>query len=170
MANESVTPLGTQSNTPKSTRSVLSAHSLEGDRVRNPAGEDLGKVEELMLDLDSGRIAYVVVSFGGFLGIGDKLFAIPWDAFTIDVGEQEFILDVDRQTLENAPGFDKNNRPDMADSAWASKVHTHYGQKPSWERDFTSAGDYVGDDKLDNTGLEAGIVSGKHPGSAGRVI
>src|SRR5690348_29699 len=65
-------------------RRVLSAATLTGDRVRNPAGEDLGKVEEIMIDVASGRVAYVVVSFGGFLGIGDKLFAVPWRALSLN--------------------------------------------------------------------------------------
>src|SRR4051812_41628357 len=63
---------------------VLSAATMIGDRVRNPAGEDLGKVEEIMIDVPSGRVAYAVVSFGGFLGIGDKLFAVPWRALTLN--------------------------------------------------------------------------------------
>ena len=131
------------------TRRVFSANTLEGDRVRNPAGDDLGKIEEIMIDLDTGQIAYVVVSFGGFIGIGDKLFAVPWSAFAIDTREHEFILDVDRSALEKAPGFDKNNWPDMADDDFAMAIYTHYGQKPSWIKDFTPAGDYEGDDRID---------------------
>ncbi len=65
---------------------VLSASTLTGDRVRNAAGEDLGKVEEIMLDVPGGRIAYAVLSFGGMLGIGDKLFAVPWSALRLDTG------------------------------------------------------------------------------------
>ena len=79
-----------------------------------------------MIDLPSGRIAYAVVSFGGFLGIGDKLFAVPWQALTLNTAEHEFILDVDRDTLERAPGFDKEHWPDMADPEWVSHVHAHY--------------------------------------------
>ncbi len=146
------------------TRRVLSANTLTGDRVRNPQGEDLGKVEEIMIDLDSGRVAYVVVSFGGFLGIGDKLFAVPWEAFAIDTGEHEFVLDVDKQTLESAPGFDKNNWPDMADTSWAANIHTHYGQKPYWDRDITPSGDYTGDDRIDKPDRERTYVAGRESG------
>jgi sporulation protein YlmC with PRC-barrel domain len=120
-------------------RRVLSAGTLAGDRVRNRAGEDLGKIEEIMLDLESGRVAYAVLSFGGFLGIGDKLFAVPWEALQLNADEHEFLLDVDKQTLENAPGFDKDNWPDMADTSWGAQVHAHYGREPYWNRD---AGDY----------------------------
>jgi sporulation protein YlmC with PRC-barrel domain len=135
-------------------RRVLSAGTLAGDRVRNAAGEDLGKVEEIMIDLASGRVAYVVVSFGGFLGIGDKLFAVPWRALRVDEGEHQFILDVDRKTLENAPGFDKDNWPDMADPSFGAAIHEHYGRTPYWEHDVTDAGDYVGDERQTNRSME----------------
>ena len=71
---------------------VLSASALKGDKVVNRQGEDLGKIEELMIDLDRGRIAYAVLSFGGFLGMGDKLFAIPWQAFGVDTAEKRLVL------------------------------------------------------------------------------
>lgn len=115
-------------------RGVMSAGTLTGDRVRNLEGESLGKIEEIMIDLDSGAIAYAVLSFGGFLGIGDKLFAIPWGALTLDEANHEFILNANKATLENAPGFDKDNWPDMADPAWGSTIHSHYGQEPYWDR------------------------------------
>jgi sporulation protein YlmC with PRC-barrel domain len=96
-------------------RRVLPATALTGDRVRNAAGEELGTIEEIVLDPESGRIAYAVLSFGGFLGIGDKLFAVPWTALRIDRGEHEFRLDADRGTLEKAPGFNRDNWPETAD-------------------------------------------------------
>lgn len=119
----------------KKYRRVMSAGSLSGDRVRNSAGEDLGKVEEIMLDVPTGRVAYAVLSFGGFLGMGNKLFALPWDALTLNERDHEFILNVDKQTLENAPGFDKDNWPDMADPSWGSQIHNYYGSKPYWDSD-----------------------------------
>jgi sporulation protein YlmC with PRC-barrel domain len=111
---------------------VLSASTLTGNKVRNPSGDDLGKVQEIMLDTEFNRIAYVVVSFGGFLGLGDKLFAIPWEAMALDTDEHAFILDVDREQLEAAPGFDKDNWPLFADRTWGSNVYTHYGAEPYW--------------------------------------
>jgi sporulation protein YlmC with PRC-barrel domain len=95
-------------------RHVMSASTLIGDKVVNEAGEDLGKVEEIMLHVPSGRIAYAVLSFGGFLGMGDKLFAIPWEALKLNEESKCFVLGVDKERLKNAPGFDKNNWPDMA--------------------------------------------------------
>ena len=135
-------------------RRVLSASTLTGDRVRNSAGEDLGKVEQIMIDIPSGRVAYAVVSFGGFLGIGDKLFAVPWNALRIDEGEHEYDLNLDRKTLENAPGFNKDSWPDMADPTFGVAIHQHYGSTPYWEHDVTDAGDYVGDERQTNRSME----------------
>jgi len=88
-------------------QSVLAADTLTGDRVVNRKKEDLGTIEHLMIDVENGRVAYAVLSFGGFLGMGDKLFAIPWSALTVDTAEKQLILDVDKKLLERAPGFDK---------------------------------------------------------------
>ena len=114
---------------------VMSASSLTGDRVYNRAGDDLGKLTDIMIDMSSGRIAYGVLSFGGFLGMGDKLFAVPWRRLGVDEESKHFILDVAKETLERAPGFDKDNWPDMADPSWSAQIHSHYGVDPNWEPD-----------------------------------
>lgn len=121
----------------QTTNVVLTASSITGDKVRNTSGEDLGKIEEVMVDVDSGRIAYAVLSFGGFLGMGEKLFAIPWDALSVDFNEHEFILDVDKKHLENAPGFDKDQWPRMADRTWGQGIYDYYGFRPHWEQEAT---------------------------------
>jgi len=133
---------------------VLAASTITGDRVRSSAGENLGKIEDVMLDIPSGRIAYAVLSYGGFMGIGDKLFAVPWSALSIDTGEHEFVLDVDKKVLESAPGFDKDNWPDMAQPDFASSVHKFYNKTPYWEKDFTDSGDYMGDNVQKNRDIE----------------
>src|SRR6476646_3483702 len=115
------------------TRRTLSASTLVGDGVRNSAGDSLGKIEHLMIDLQTGRIAYAVLSFGGFLGMGDKLFAIAWSALALDTVEKRFILNVDKELLKRAPGFDKDHWPNMADHGWGAKVFTYYGVKPYWD-------------------------------------
>jgi sporulation protein YlmC with PRC-barrel domain len=114
-------------------RSVLSASTLEGDRVRNASGEDLGKIDEIMIDIPTGRIAYAVLSFGGFLGMGDRLFAIPWSVLKVDEDEKCLVLNVDKSLLEKAPGFDKNNWPDMSDTTWGAEVFSYYHAQPYWE-------------------------------------
>src|SRR5262245_56678300 len=112
---------------------VLSSSSISSDRVRNAAGDNLGKIEDLMIDVNSGRIAYAVLSFGGFLKMGNKLFAVPWEALTLDPVNKQFILNVSKSVLENATGFDKDNWPDMADPKFGANVYRHYGYKPYWE-------------------------------------
>ncbi len=114
------------------TPKVLSASTIAGDTVRNAADENLGEIKDLMIDLSSGRIAYAVLSFGGFLGIGDKLFAVPFKALTCDSDNKCFRLEVSQEQLERAHGFDKNNWPDMADQTWQQEVHTVYGVDPYW--------------------------------------
>jgi sporulation protein YlmC with PRC-barrel domain len=114
-------------------RHVMSASTLTRDSVVNAKGEDLGNIEDIMIHMDSGRIAYAVLSFGGILGIGDKLFAVPWEALTLDEDQKQFILNVDKQFLENAPGFDKDSWPDMADPQFKSSVYKFYGyDEPTW--------------------------------------
>ena len=115
------------------TRTIMAADTLTGDKVVNVQKEDLGKIEHLMIDLESGRIAYAVLSFGGFLGMGDKLFATPWSALSVDTVEHRFILNVDKALLKEAPGFDKEHWPNMADRSWGAKVCTYYGARPYWD-------------------------------------
>jgi sporulation protein YlmC with PRC-barrel domain len=114
-------------------RNVLAASTLTGNSVRNSAGDDLGEIDEIMIHLPSGRVAYAVLSFGGILGIGSKLFAVPWSALQVDEDKKCFVLDVDKKTLESAPGFDKDNWPDMTDTTWGTEVYAYYGIIPYWE-------------------------------------
>lgn len=118
------------------TQPVLSAGTLTGDTVKNLQGEKLGTIKDLMIDTGSGRIAYAVLDFGGFLGIGGKLFAVPWSSFQVATAEKCLKLDTDKKMLEAAEGFDPDNWPDMADRTWGQKVHTHYGATPYWEHQF----------------------------------
>jgi sporulation protein YlmC with PRC-barrel domain len=113
-------------------RQLLPASTIEGTAVQNAAGEDLGEINEIMIDLDQGRIAYAVLSFGGFLGLGNKLFAIPWEALKTGPAGDVFILNVPREKLEHAPGFDQDQWPDWADPSWGETIHTYYGYKPYW--------------------------------------
>lgn len=116
------------------TPTVLSADTMIGDDVVNAAGEDLGNLEEIMLDVESGRISYAVLSFGGFLGLGDKLFAIPWSALTLDTEQERFVLNVSRERLENAPGFDQDDWPDFTNREWGATIYAYYDVEPYWTR------------------------------------
>ena len=112
---------------------VLPVSTLMGFRVINPAGDDLGKIEDVAIDMAAGRIAYAVLSFGGFLGFGSKHFALPWEALRLSSAEEAFILHVDRTVLEKAPGFDKDQWPEMADRQWGAGIYSHFGYRPYWE-------------------------------------
>jgi sporulation protein YlmC with PRC-barrel domain len=112
---------------------VLSADTLKNEKVVNAAGENLGNIQDYMLDLDSGRIAYCVLSFGGFLGMGDKLFAIPWQAMKLDTANHCFILDVSKERLKSAPGFDKDHWPGTADREFQTRVYSYYNVPSYWE-------------------------------------
>ncbi len=145
-------------NTEGDYRRVLTADTLEGTRVVNGAREDLGKVQDIMIDLEEGRVAYVVLSFGGFLGMGDKLFAVPWDRVRVDQDEKELIFDIDRETLERAPGFDRDNWPDFADPTLGREIYNYYGSQPYWDTDTTTL---TGTDPTSVTGGTTGSgVSG----------
>jgi sporulation protein YlmC with PRC-barrel domain len=106
---------------------LMGADTLLGNDVYNPQGDDLGDIREFMIDMASGQVAYAVLSFGGLLGMGDKLFAVPWSALTLDRQNQRFTLDVAKERLRDAPGFDKKHWPAMADPAWARSLHAFYG-------------------------------------------
>jgi sporulation protein YlmC with PRC-barrel domain len=112
---------------------VMGADTLIGDDVRNAQGESLGDLKEVMIDMGSGRVAYAVVAMGGFLGMGEKLFAVPWKALKLDTENKCLILDQPKEKLEKAPGFDPNNWPKMADQRWATTLHEYYGTRPYWE-------------------------------------
>ena len=101
---------------------VLSAGILIGDKVTNSKGQDLGKVEAIMLDLESGRVSYVVLSFGRVNWMpNNKLFAVPWQVLTISFHDKKFILNVSEETLKSAPGFDRDKWPDVPDFGWLAR-------------------------------------------------
>lgn len=107
---------------------VLSADTITGDEVCNLQDEELGTIQDLMLDVNDGTIRYAVLASGGFLGLGDRLFAVPWKALKLDKENERFLLDVDLERLKNAPGFDKDNWPNMADPTWNSTVDSYYAR------------------------------------------
>jgi len=106
---------------------LMGADTLLGNDVNNRDGESLGDIKEFMIDMASGKIAYAVLSFGGLLGMGDKLFAVPWAALKLDTANKRFTLAVPKDVLKDAPGFDKKRWPSMSDKTWARGVHTFYG-------------------------------------------
>jgi sporulation protein YlmC with PRC-barrel domain len=113
--------------------SVISANGVRGRLVRNQEGEGLGTIQDIAIDLETARVAYVVVSVGGFLGIGDHAIAVPLEAFDLDVDTLELILDADRTSLENAPELQGPDMEGISDRAWLETVYAHFGQTPYWQ-------------------------------------
>lgn len=112
---------------------AIAADDLENAKLRSPDGKDLGSISELIIDPGTGRVAYAVVELGGFLGIGEADFAVPWALF--NPSGDGYVLNVPKDKLTNAPRFDDKNRPNMNDRQWAMAVHTYYGVAPYWMRD-----------------------------------
>jgi sporulation protein YlmC with PRC-barrel domain len=126
--------------------SVARANDLIGLAVWNSNNEKLGKIHDIVLDPSSGKIRYAVLSFGGFLGMGDKLFAVPWNDLTFHIKgttrsgmlkEDYAILPVTKEALKDAPGFDKNSWPDFADSQFVLNVEKFYSTQRSASRATT---------------------------------
>jgi hypothetical protein len=129
---------------PGSSRTVASssAHRLiAGDRVAgtsvyDPRGIKLGTVEDVMIDKTTGRIAYAILSFGGFLGIGGRHHPLPWDALRYDPALSGYVVNLTREQLEKAPTYGDKTPPPWEDEAWGRRVHDYYGAEPYW-RDRT---------------------------------
>lgn len=116
----------------KTTNCLMSADSLTGNDVKNYANEDLGDIKDFMIDCQSGKVAYAVLGFGGVFGIGEKLFAVPMSALILDTEEKCFRLNRAKEDLKNAPGFDSDNWPNMADRGWGEGIHNYYDSSPYW--------------------------------------
>lgn len=115
---------------------IMAADTLSGEKVVNQAGDSLGEITHIMLDVTQGTIAYAVLSFGGVFGLGDRLFAVPWHSLALDVDNKWFVLNVEKERLRDAPGFDKKHWPAMADPAWAREVNAYYGPPAASRRPF----------------------------------
>ncbi len=113
-------------------RWVVSSVEVVGDEVHGANGESLGRIEDVLLDVERGRVAYVVLSPVGAIG---KLFAVPWEAMSIDVsrGGDGWRLDVDRARFAAAPGFARGEWPNFADPQFAAGVYSYYGIPPCRE-------------------------------------
>lgn len=139
---------------------VWLASALLGDRVRNSAGENLGKIEEVVIDPVTGNIRYAVLSFGGFLGLRDKLFAIPWSSLNVSLARDYVLLDIDKEKLERAPGFDRDHWPDMADPAWETRIHDYYKSSANGNNPVRERTVYVERPVIHQPKREMGVLAG----------
>ncbi|RJG20983.1 PRC-barrel domain-containing protein [Massilia cavernae] len=106
---------------------LMGAETLIGNHVHNLKNEHLGEIKEIMLDMRTGKVAYAVMSSGGVLSLGEKLFAVPWEALKLDTVHKRFTMDLEKSRIANAPGFDTDHWPDMAEQQWANQIHSYYG-------------------------------------------
>ena len=105
----------------------LTATSIIGDAVESTGGEKLGNIDNIMINLTTGEIEYAVVEFGAFLGIGGKLFAVPFKELRLNAERKAFILNRDKEYLKQSPGFDKDHWPDTNDHSYFDNVRMYYG-------------------------------------------
>jgi sporulation protein YlmC with PRC-barrel domain len=112
------------------------ASALTGLDVRNMQGEKLGSVNDLVIDIRGGKLEYAAVSVGGIFGFGDKLFAVPFGElkFDHDMDEMFFVLDISKEKLQAAPGFDQSNWPNFADPHWSEQIDKYYHEARAKEQ------------------------------------
>jgi PRC-barrel domain len=113
------------------TGSLISSKKVEGTSVENPEGESLGSIRDVMIDKISGQVAYAVLKYGSVLGIGGKLFALPWEVLEYDAERGAYIIDLPQDQLRNAPSYEENTQPDWSDPAWNRSVYDYYGSDAS---------------------------------------
>jgi sporulation protein YlmC with PRC-barrel domain len=118
--------------TQRETSTLIAADKVSGTSVYNAAGESLGEIYDVMIDKASGKIAYAVMSFGGFLGIGEQYHPIPWSLLRYDTGQGGYIVNLDKRQLEGAPVFSENDEPAWGDRAYDEKVYGYYKASPYW--------------------------------------
>ena len=109
----------------RETPTMIAASKVHGTKVFNKAGEALGSIYDLMLDKQSGHVAYAVMSFGGFLGIGEKYYPVPWDELTYSTAKDGYVVNLDKRILENAPSYDRSDVPDWS-PAYRGGIDDYY--------------------------------------------
>ena len=116
----------------RETFDLISADKVEGTAVYNRAGEKLGTVGKIMIDKISGRVAYAVMSFGGFLGMGESYHPLPWNVLDYDTKMGGYVVDLDPEVLKGAPTFGRGETVDWRDEAWNRRLYEYYGVPPYW--------------------------------------
>jgi hypothetical protein len=111
---------------------LIASDKVQGTTVYNTAGESLGMIHDIMLDKPSGRVAYAIMSFGGFLGIGNQYHPLPWSALKYDTSLGGYVVALDNRQLEGAPAYPIGTEPDWTDRAYEQKIHDFYGVGPYW--------------------------------------
>ena len=129
MATMNQGPSGTGGDFPAS---LIAADRVEGTTVYNHAGDTIGEIETVMLDKVTGKVAYAVMSFGGFLGIGERYHPLPWSMLRYDIERGGYVVNLDKKILEGAPNYRMDEAPDYADREWGRRLHEYYQVPPYW--------------------------------------
>lgn len=116
----------------RETGRLIAASKVQGTNVQNRAGESLGSIYDVMIDKYTGKVAYAIMSFGGFLGIGERYHALPWSVLKYDTNAGAYVVDLDKRTLEGAPTFGRDETVDWNDQAWGKRIHDYYNVPPYW--------------------------------------
>ena len=127
------------------TERLIASNKVEGTAVYNRQGERLGTVSSFMVDKRSGQVAYAVMSFGGFLGLGRRCHPLPWHVLSYDSDKGGYVVDLDRDRLTNAPSYSEDQGPDWDDRAWGARVDAYYADRPDRPRDEAVIDDAVDD-------------------------
>lgn len=135
MTKSAFLPQRVNEDTPQSSvrHDLLTISTVTDNRVLNGRAEPLGTINDVLVDIEHGRVAYAVMASGGFMGVAERFFALPWNALRLDVERKCFMLDADKSIFENAPVFDKEHWPDNPDRQWHERIHTHYHARPYWQ-------------------------------------
>jgi hypothetical protein len=116
----------------QTTHSLIGADKVDGTAVYDTAGERLGDIHDVMIDKVSGRVAYAVLSFGGFLGLGEKYHPLPWNALKYDTSLGGYVVNLSKDQLEGGPAYDEGDDPQWGDRDYEKRVHDYYGLPPYW--------------------------------------
>jgi hypothetical protein len=121
-----------QTSDVRETSRLISSEKVTGTSVENTKGDKLGHIEEIMIDKISGQVGYAVLNYGSFLGMGGKLFALPWDILKYDTGRNAYIVGIPEERLKGGPSFDSGTEPNWGDPKYAKEVHDYYGSTADW--------------------------------------
>ena len=123
----------TTATTERTGKRLIESDRVEGTTVYNPQGNNIGSIKRIMIDKISGQVAYAVMSFGGFLGMGTEEHAIPWNKLTYDTSLEGFRADITEQQLRGAPAYSRDRNYDWSDRNRERELHSHYSARPYWE-------------------------------------
>jgi hypothetical protein len=118
--------------TDRYTRALINSNQVEGTAVFNVGGERLGSIDCMMIDKQNGHVAYAVMAFGGFLGLGEKRHPVPWASMTYDTSKDGYVIPLSKEELKTAPTLDPDQYKQLGDPDYDAAVYTHYKAEPYW--------------------------------------